>query len=205
MKSLLILLLLLSTPASHGKDLGNLGDVYPITEPNFLSFIHARLQKLSDSGQLQQMEDAFKARAAESVKHPQPVAGLTTTQQPRVFYFDPTITLSRDIKGPNGQVLLHKSEQVNPLKTVSFHETWVFFDGDDLTQVNWAKQFIKLHRAQQIKLVLVGGGIKELQKILDTRVYFDQHGWLCHKLNIQHVPTVMTQAGLKLKLREVAV
>lgn len=38
------------------------------------------------------------------------------------------------------------------------------------------------------KIILVQGSIPEMQKSLDSRVYFDQNGVLCQRLGIDQVP-----------------
>ncbi|EBH7155458.1 conjugal transfer protein TraW, partial [Salmonella enterica] len=38
------------------------------------------------------------------------------------------------------------------------------------------------------KIILVQGSIPEMQKALDSRVYFDQNGVLCQRLGIDQVP-----------------
>ena len=45
------------------------------------------------------------------------------------------------------------------------------------------------------KIILVQGSIPEMQKSLDSRIYFDQNGALCRRLGIDQVPARVTAAS----------
>ena len=79
-----------------------------------------------------------------------------------------------------------KGEVMNPLQYVPFNQTLYFINGDDPAQVAWMKR--QTPPTLESKIILVQGSIPEMQKSLDSRVYFDQNGVLCQRLGIDQVP-----------------
>lgn len=75
---------------------------------------------------------------------------------------------------------------MNPLQYVPFNQTLYFINGDDPAQVAWMKR--QTPPTLESKIILVQGSIPEMQKSLDSRVYFDQNGVLCQRLGIDQVP-----------------
>lgn len=195
--TLCVLALCLLPQTSQAYDCGVYGHVYPIAEQDFLAFIQHRLQTMKADGQLKAAQQDFIKRAKRHVLTPMPVTGLTTTQHPRTFYYDPTFTLKHNIDNANGHLLFAKGLTVNPLKRVPFNEVWLFLNGDDARQVAWARSELNKRAAnnQLIKPILVKGNIKQTLKALKHRVYFDQAGVLTRKFKLRHIPCVVTQAA----------
>ncbi|EFA9346457.1 type-F conjugative transfer system protein TraW [Escherichia coli] len=79
-----------------------------------------------------------------------------------------------------------QGEVMNPLQYVPFNQTLYFINGDDPAQVAWMKR--QTPPTLESKIILVQGSILEMQKALDSRVYFDQNGVLCQRLGIDQVP-----------------
>lgn len=89
------------------------------------------------------------------------------------------------LKRENG-VFARQGEVMNPLQYVPFNQTLYFINGDDPAQVAWMKR--QTPPTLESKIILVQGSIPEMQKSLDSRVYFDQNGVLCQRLGIDQVP-----------------
>ena len=181
-------------------DIGVYGRVYPIHEIHFLKLIRIRLASMEKNGELGQIQQRIRDRSIKQVNTPMPVKGLSHTLVPRHFDYDPTIEVPYAITDDNNQILVPKGTRVNPLTRVSFSKTWLFFDAREKGQVAWAKQKIKTEN--RIKLILVGGAIKETLASLHRRVYFDQQGVLIKKFGIRHVPAMVKQHGLMLRISE---
>lgn len=79
-----------------------------------------------------------------------------------------------------------QGEVMNPLQYVPFNQTLYFINGDDPAQVAWMKR--QTPPTLESKIILVQGSIPEMQKALDSRIYFDQNGVLCQRLGIDQVP-----------------
>lgn len=130
--------------------------------------------------------------------------GLSKAKETRIFYYDPTYIISEDLKDHTGQIFYKKGTQLNPLETVSLSQNLLFFDGDDDEQVAFAKENLKEKLAENsVKLILVKGAPLVLSEELKVPVYFDQSGLLTKKLRIHHVPALVTQHGLRLRIEEI--
>lgn len=91
-----------------------------------------------------------------------------------------------DMSGNGEAVFARQGEVMNPLQYVPFNQTLYFINGDDPAQVAWMKR--QTPPTLESKIILVQGSIPEMQKSLDSRVYFDQNGVLCQRLGIDQVP-----------------
>ncbi|MCR5224748.1 MAG: type-F conjugative transfer system protein TraW [Alphaproteobacteria bacterium] len=187
----LSLLLLCFCSAVSAKDLGTFGETFEIEERDLLEHITSKLHALQNSGQLAQEKTKIEARIKEHILHPSAVERVTHTQKKREFQFDPTITVTRDLSDHNGKIFARKGDQFNPLKQLQWSKTLLFIDGEDEKQVQWA--ITKLQKNNLCKIILVKGAPLDIQKRLRRDIYFDQHGFLTHKLGIQHVPAIVFQ------------
>jgi conjugal transfer pilus assembly protein TraW len=216
-RALLILMLCPLLPL-NAASLGAVGQVFPISEIDMLQWIEHRLHTFEQKGELQSMREQFQDNVKAGVRRPRPV-GLITTLTPEVFNVDPTLTLAKDIKDLDGNLIYAKGTRVNPFDTATwpalqkanvgqfkFSKTLVFFDGDDVQQVLWAKEFATTHdNPHNIKWILTGGEPETLHHQLQARIYFDQQGNISRALTIKRVPSVVKQAGVMWQVREVDV
>lgn len=108
-----------------------------------------------------------------------PPQGSVAVPPPTTFYPGNGVT-------PPPQVFARQGEVMNPLQYVPFNQTLYFINGDDPAQVAWMKR--QTPPTLESKIILVQGSIPEMQKSLDSRVYFDQNGVLCQRLGIDQVP-----------------
>lgn len=125
-----------------------------------------------------------------SVAVPPPTAfypGNGVTPPPQVTYQSVPVPNRIQRKVFNeGRVFARQGEVMNPLQYVPFNQTLYFINGDDPAQVAWMKR--QTPPTLESKIILVQGSIPEMQKSLDSRVYFDQNGVLCQRLGIDQVP-----------------
>ena len=137
------------------------------------------------------------------VRRPEPVLGITKAIKQKEFYYDPTFVLEEEVHDHDGKIIHPKGTKINPLDKTSFSNVLIFIDGDDVTQVEYAlQQYHSLNN--KAKIILTSGSPIELQRKNKIWIYFDQAGMLTTKLGIKHVPSIVTQDGLKLKITEVA-
>ncbi len=128
-----------------------------------------------------------------SVAVPPPTAfypGNGVTPPPQVTYQSVPVPnrIQRKvfIRDNEGRVFARQGEVMNPLQYVPFNQTLYFINGDDPAQVAWMKR--QTPPTLESKIILVQGSIPEMQKALDSRIYFDQNGVLCQRLGIDQVP-----------------
>lgn len=185
------------------KDLGTYGETFPIQETNLLELIRGKLQKLSESGQLEEHQKVIVNKAKEQLNRPTPVKNLARTTTPRSFVYDPSITVPYDLKDHEGRVFHKKGTRINPLEKHSFRYPFLFLDGDDSEQVGWAIQQYKAADAlHKPKIILIQGAPLDLSKQLNLPIYFDQSGVLVKKFGITQIPARVSQKSKVLQIDE---
>ncbi len=194
--------MLIATAASpHAREIGVIGPVYPIAEPNLLEEILARLRAAGEDGTLARLQHEALAGVRQSVEHPAPVTGLARVTQARHFYFDPSIVVQEAILDIDGRVLVAPGTRVNPLDVVALSQALLFFDARDTKQLLHARKLID-ERDGKVKVILTGGSYLELMRRWQRPVFYDQQGALTTKLGIRQVPALVTQEGARLRIDE---
>jgi len=197
-----LLLLALLLPAA-GLHADNVGPVYSITEPDLLKTILGKLQEKQRSGELARLQEEAKQRSIHAIEHPTPVPGLSKTAKTRTFYYDPSITVTRNVIDPtSGKLLVPAGTRVNPLDYVSLSKKLFFFDARDKDQVKEAEGLIR-SLGGRVKPILTGGSYMDLMRQWKRKVYYDQQGTLVKKFGIEHVPAIVSQEGKMLRIDEV--
>ena len=186
--------------AQASKDLGVFGTLFPIEENNLLEVIQTRLAKLQREGTLEMHQQNIQSKVKKKIERPQAVEGIIHTVQPRTYTFDPSITVTKDLKDHEGKVFYQKGQRVNPLETRSLTKPLLFIDGDESSHLTWA--FFMLKRHPLAKVILVKGAPLQMMKDLGIPIFFDQFGKITHKLGIKQVPAIVTQEGMLLKVEE---
>ncbi|MBF4499656.1 type-F conjugative transfer system protein TraW, partial [Vibrio vulnificus] len=82
----------------------------------------------------------------ERIEHPPALAGITASEQARTFYFDPSVTLQRNLFAPDGQLLFAAGTRKNPLVVVSLSKLLLFFDARDGAQIARARALIDFYQ-----------------------------------------------------------
>lgn len=185
--------------ALQAKDMGNHGVVYPIKEEDPIVLIQHKLKRMEKSGELEHHYNVLQQKTKAAIERPRSVEGISKAAEARIFYYDPTYTVPENLKDHTGKVFYKKGTKVNPFETVSLSQNLLFFDGDDPEQVLFAKERLK---GLSVKLILVKGAPLALSEELKTPVYFDQSGLLTKKLGLRHVPALVTQDALLLRIEE---
>jgi conjugal transfer pilus assembly protein TraW len=192
---------LLWSLCATAQDLGVIGPVYPIAEPNLLELIRSKLREAEASGALARMQRDTQAKVKRGIENPAPVATITKTTKARSFYYDPSIVVPYAITDAEGKVIVAPGTKVNPLDTVSLSKQLLFIDARDPAQVGRAKQFLD-ERGGRLKVILTGGSYLDLMRRWKQPVFFDQEGSLTEKLGIRHVPALVSQEDKRLRIDE---
>lgn len=209
MRIFMMILLYLLSLNIYAKDFGVLGETYPIAENDFLSVLEKRVNEATANGRLATAQERWKEEAKNYRNRPNPVQGLTMLEKTHTFYFDPSVILSRDVVAPNGLIIAKAGTVVNPLKVMPLTETLIFLNADDKKEIAWCQKKIEeikeIKKVKKSKIILVQGAILPTEKIFKTPIYFDQHGTLTAHFHITHVPAMIQQCGLLLRIDEVKV
>lgn len=198
---LLCLFASLAANAAAAENLGVIGKTYAIAEADLLAVIQEHLEGMAADGRLARTEEDLKVRAEAYVKRP-PGKHLPRAVEPRVYYHDPSITMTHDLSDHQGQIIHPAGTTINPLDYVSLTTPLVFFDGDDETQVRWVRALLGPAPDRYVVLMTNGPVIERMQA-WQIRLYFDQHGRHTERLGIRALPAVVRQEGARLRIDEI--
>jgi len=200
--SLLVAIKCSVTTPLLAKDFGTHGTIRKFEEEDPIILIQNKLKGMEERGELEQHNKELQKKTKANVERPKPVEGLTKVTNGRIFYYDPSYVVKEDLKDHTGNVFAKKGTKVNPLETVSLSHALLFFDGDDEQQKAWVND---QRQQNKIKLILIKGSPLALSEEWQAPVYFDQGGSLIEKLKIKHVPVLVMQEGMRLRIEEVEV
>ena len=190
-----------SGSTAQAVDHGQMGQTWPVIEPDLMSVIKARLDRAQANGELEELNQRFAEKVKARVMRPSSVAGIRRAEVTRSWEFDPAIVVENDIRDHKGNLIAAAGQRVNPLAAAPLSKKLVFVDGDDPKQVEWAMAHGSDQRA---KIIFVNGSPFELMKTHQRRFYFDQEGKLTGHFGIRHTPAVVEQRGDVLLVEEEA-
>ena len=186
------------------KDLGVRGATWPVAEPDLLAAIEARLRGMERSGELARLEREARAAARARLDEPDPVPGIVPATEERSRLIDPSITVARDIRTPDGVLVAARGTRVNPLERMTLTRDLLFVDGRRAAEIAWA-----LAREDEggrpAKIVLLAGRPLELARRHRRPFFFDQGGVLAARFGIAATPSLVSQAGTLLQITEIPV
>lgn len=194
---LIMNILLLQTvfvSSAQAVDLGVWGSSFEIVEEDFEEHIVNQLEIIG-ADKLQEHQELIKDKMVEKIKRPRPVRSINTAISSSCRTYDPSFVVEEDIRGEQGQLLYARGTKINPLEKKTFDEIWIFIDGDNESQVNFAKSYKEnlddTHTIKTKKIILTSGMPGEQKD--GSFFYFDQGGVISDKLNITKVPCVVSQ------------
>ena len=190
----------LSTLPAFAADLGVRGATWPAIEPDLLEEIEARLSAMHRSGEMARIEREARSRAIARLEEPEPVPGIAPAREARSRMFDPAITVERDIRLPDGRPIAAAGARVNPLASHALSRDLLFVDGRREAEIAWA-----LAHARPAKIVLLAGRPLDLSRAHGRPFFFDQGGRLAARFGIAATPSLVEQAGSKLRITEIPV
>ena len=186
--------------AAVAKDLGVRGATWAIAEPDLLEAIEARLLEMQGSGELARFEDEARERARRTLEEPEPVPGIALATRERSRLFDPAIVVERDIRTPDGTLIAAAGTRINPLERIEMTRDLLFVDGRRVAEVAWA-----LAHENPAKIVLLAGRPLELMRKHGRPFFFDQGGRLAARLGLRFTPSLVEQAGTRLRITEIPI
>ena len=186
--------------AALAKDLGVRGATWAIAEPDLLEAIEARLLEMRRSGELERFESEARERARRTLEEPPPVRDIAPATRERSRLFDPAITVARDIRTPDGTLIAAAGTRVSPLERIELARDLLFVDGRRAAEVAWA-----LAHETPAKIVLLAGRPLELMRKHSRPFFFDQGGRLVARFGIAATPSLVEQAGTRLRITEIPI
>lgn len=190
--------LTLATQPAPAKDLGVRGAVWPVAEPDLLIQIEARLGEMEASGEMARMRREAAGHARQRIEAPARVEGIEVARVRHTRLFDPSITLDRDIRGTDGNLIASRGARVNPLDVQPLTRDLLFIDGARPVEVDWA-----LRHGRPARIVLVAGRPLDLMRAHGRPFFFDQGGGLTRRFGLRATPSVVAAEGSLLRITEV--
>ena len=185
---------------ASAKDLGVRGAAWPVAEQDLLAQIETRLLELERSGELARLEQEARANARRTLEEPEPAPGIAPATRGRSRLFDPAVTVARDIRTPDGTVIAAAGTRVNPLERMTLTRDLLFLDGRREAEIAWA-----LAHDGAAKIVLLAGRPLELMRRHRRPFFFDQGGRLAARFGLRFTPSLVEQAGSRLRITEIPV
>ncbi len=186
--------------AASSKDLGVRGATWPVAEPDLLAQIEARLLELERSGALARLEEEARTSARRKLEEPEAVPGIAPATRERSRLWDPAITVARDIRTADGALIAAAGTRVNPLERMALVRDLLFVDGRREAEVAWA-----LSHDRPAKIVLLAGRPLDLMRQHRRPFFFDQGGRLAARFGLRFTPSLIEQAGTRLRITEILV
>jgi conjugal transfer pilus assembly protein TraW len=197
---------------AEAKDFGVHGQVWEIEEKDIVSYIKSQITE----EKADKIQKDFISQSKKHINRPKPFGGITKTLESKIHYYNPEITLTKDVVDQTGKVLYQKGTKVNPLDHQSFTRQLLFIDGDEIKQVEFAVS--KHHQiGEDMKIILTNGSPIELMKkynprkgdisgknnLQTIRFYFDQEGYLSKTFGINTVPTLVKKEGRLMRVEAI--
>lgn len=187
----------------HAASLGVVGETFPVEEMSLLTLIESRVKALTDSGEMDAIQDRWVTQVGQQANRPMPI-GLSRARMSHAYHYEPIVVLAQDILDATDHVVFSKGTRMNALEQLpTYKPNWLFFDADDGSQVQWAKA--QLQRDHDATVILTGGSVFDMEHELNMAIYFDQAGRISSRLGLKHVPALVSREGNKLAIREVVI
>lgn len=175
-----------------GKDLGVHGRLYEIKEEDMLSFIKRRAGGI-DMRALRENMTRNLERAHEKLSVVS--LGVPPAEEERTRYVDPSVNAPNPVYDLEGKIV-SPAGTVNPLEHVPLSKPILFFREDQ------AERLLGVISEKKPVLMLTDGDVRAASSLAGRMVY-RANPFILERLRIEKTPSLVTQDGLRLKVREV--
>lgn len=197
LRKILFFACLLGALNAFSEDLGTYGQTHPIKERDAIDAMKEAVAKKLANGGKEQMLKGAKERYLASLENVKLPSTITPVAKANTRLVDLSETIKEEITDEAGHVIVPKGMKINPLKVMPLTKKLFFIDARDEKQLAWTKATA----APNDKIIVMAGSIMKAGKSLDRRVYMDVPG-LHTRMKIQHVPSLVSQQDLMLKVQE---
>lgn len=190
----------------NASNLGTYGNTFKITEQDFIAYITQKMHLfIKKEGGKSAFIHRIQAKVQKEALNPKDPRSFKTVDHSNNYFHDPSIILKHDVTTPDGHILGHKGQRINPFHYIShYSKVLIFIDGSDHRQVEWVKNAIRLLQAKNrpYYIVLVNGNLQKGINALGS-VKFDYYGTLSYKMGVKTVPSIVFQRGDKLWVQQI--
>ena len=175
-----------------GKDLGVHGRLYEIKEEDMLSYVRRKAGGI-DMRALRENMTGNLERAHEKLSVVS--LGVPPAEEERTRYVDPSVNVPNPVYDLAGKIV-SPAGTVNPLEHVPLSKPVLFLRQDQveplLGEINEKKPI----------LMLTDGDVRAASSLAGRMVY-RASPFILERLRIEKTPSLVTQDGLRLKIREI--
>ncbi len=179
---------------SSGKDLGIHGKLYEIKEEDMLSYVKRKAGEID----LQALRESMVKKIEESyAEHSLVSLDVPSATEERVRYIDPSVVVRNPLYDHTGKMIF-PAGTVNPLDHISLSKSILVLRED---QIKRALEKVSGNGENPI-LLLTDGDIQRASSLASQAVY-KASPFMLIRLQIEKVPSFVTQKGKRLKVREI--
>ena len=178
---------------SPGKDLGIHGKLYEIKEEDMLSYVRRKAGAIDMQALRESMEKKIEESYAE---HSLVSLDVPSATEERVRYVNPSVVVRNPLYDHSGK-MISPAGIVNPLDHISLSKSIIVLREDQLKR---ALKKISGNGEKPI-LILTDGDIQRASSLAGQIVY-KASPFMLRRLQIEKVPSLVTQDGRKLRVEE---
>ena len=179
---------------SSGKDLGIHGKLYEIKEEDMLSYVKRKAGEID----LQALRESMVKKIEESyAEHSLVSLDVPSATEERVRYIDPSVVVRNPLYDHTEKIIF-PAGTVNPLDHISLSKSILVLRED---QIKRALEKVSGNGENPI-LLLTDGDIQRASSLASQAVY-KASPFMLIRLQIEKVPSFVTQKGKRLKVREI--
>lgn len=197
------LLLLTCAVSLVAKEPLYLGLTYDFAELDIIDAIQSHIKNNSDK--IEQKYNEMRQQSMDKIENMEPKlkTQLRFATQDIEFYANTRYTNPEDIKDAQGKILYRAGFTYDPMDYISLPYSIVFINAERESEVTWLKNSNMLNSAK-FRILITGGKYSEVTAKLGEHVFF-ANDKIITRLNIKATPSIASQEGKRLKIREVCI
>ena len=177
------------------------GETFEFKEKDMIEEIKNNIE--NNRTQIEAKLEEYKKSAKEKVDKYKPadLKILTPASKNNTFYPDMTYTNPDNIYDSKGDIIYPKGFKFNPLDYQTIPYQMIVINGNSENEIEW---LIKNNYKDNIKymILLSDGNYKEVGEKLNQPVFYAMPK-ITEKFNIEHTPSIITQIGNKMEVKEI--
>ena len=178
---------------SSGKDLGVHGKLYEIKEEDMLSYVMRKAGEID----MRKLRESMEKKIEESyAQHSSVSLDVPSATEERVRYVDPSVNVRNPLYDHTGK-MISLGGTVNPLDHVSLSKSILILREDQLEKV-----LEEISKSEEKPTFILANGDIRRASLLAGQIVYKASPFMLRRLQIEKVPSIVTQEGKKLRVKE---
>jgi conjugal transfer pilus assembly protein TraW len=114
----------------ESQDFGSYGPTKPVLERSIIEDIQSRIASYDFEAEKKRTVDSFWKRKK--------FVTLPNADKSEVWFIDPTVRVTADVRNPRGDLLARAGDIINPLATMTAVQNFMIFDATNVKHLEWA-------------------------------------------------------------------